>query len=1082
MIYEPIKTIKEDLSDLVLRRGQTATFGFDGKSLSSDNHHRLYFTCEDRMHFALKDEPQTDKLYMLIDDSLDTEHANTRRYCLNLSCDTPKEYPKRAIAKIMWPPKVDSIMYNVTDEWQFGIFAKAEGLRVSEGGFLRICLERWEKKPGIPPALTREEPDEVTVIDLPEGTYDYTALTKAVTIPNNTACVLVIVEGLRYEGTVYLEEPMLVSSTGKNACPDFDLCVPGLPYFTWVGQSLSKKEWPVFSIAINGREIFRGETFLRIHRYPSVELEIPDDLVFGEENELTITYLSDYHDVVPLSIRECMILARPKEEFTITYCPKIAARDKDICVLLRTERDGLSLRCESRELEAVTPLVFAEKGLHAVRFRIVGEPHNHMLLTLSSDTLTQSAEILQVVTRGEDGVICGSADLIYIDNSDLRAVEDYLEWFFSLEMGDLVTIRPAYRWGGHRTIEPRVWHRFCELCRGMGAKYAHMLDGRDLPAIYCNPHPDMLRGEGFLGRQIHERDGQLFYWGYPAFETMAIGAAFWDLTQRLFREMPLTGENTYRVGNVQIVNKENPCLYRNLDCDADMKEAHSCAIESLRTVKGIDNTRHTGPSVMFKYLYEAGFDWLGFESLDSSMEAPLAFLRGAAKAYGVNDIGVHQALQWSTHPHDTEPRYRRFLLALYTVYMQGVHQINLEEGFWHLECGFVNHHRFSDACTRHREHEVTLTRFVRSHTRSGRFYTPIAFLHGRYDGWNGFSGGGKLFGMPHMMGGEAEASWSLLHLFYPKNNISVRGMTVPKYPETPADDKPRGMYTGTPRGNVDVMPVELGDYSDYKMLAFLGYNAADERDFDRLYAYVREGGTLLGAWPHFSYTTRLEDIQAHRHRYLYHPLTYALTDGKRPMFETRTLGGKKLSVCVNLGKDAEVLERTDDGTPLAVRIGVGKGSIMLVNAELYPANEIIRPIYERLIAEQSARFSEEEPSIITCGEDVQYTVFLQENGDRHYYITPVDWYNDPTSLRHATLRVGEYRYELSLPFGKLYKIVTNEKLAAWTEEDSAEVLEISDGSITVQGVDRVTLRVAKDGRIQTYTVDCTHAPCATVVL
>ncbi|MBO5904687.1 MAG: hypothetical protein J6Q64_04860, partial [Clostridia bacterium] len=117
MTYEVKKVVKQDISDYVLRRGDSASYSFSDADLSLADHHRLYFTCEDRMHFSLKDEGQTCKLYQLIDDSLDTEHANTRRYCLNLSCDAPKAYPKRAVHKITWPQAMDSLMYNVTDEW-----------------------------------------------------------------------------------------------------------------------------------------------------------------------------------------------------------------------------------------------------------------------------------------------------------------------------------------------------------------------------------------------------------------------------------------------------------------------------------------------------------------------------------------------------------------------------------------------------------------------------------------------------------------------------------------------------------------------------------------------------------------------------------------------------------------------------------------------------------------------------------------------------------------------------------------------------------------------------------------------------
>ncbi|MBQ3228354.1 MAG: hypothetical protein IJB43_07205 [Clostridia bacterium] len=1078
MTYEVKKIIKTDLCDRVLRKGESVTYTFTDEGLNLRDHHRLYFSCEDRMHFALKDEVQTLKLYQLIDDSLDNEHANTRRYCLNMTCDAPKLYPKCALTKIKWPPRIDSVMYDTTDEWTFGIFAKAESLKIAEGGYLRIQLERWNKKPGIPPELTRDEPDEIVSIDIPEGTYDYTALMKQITLPTaTTACVTVIVEGQNYEGTLYLEEPTLATSTGRNVCPDFATTVPNLDYFTWIGQNLSKKEWPEFIITLNDQVIHHGEVFLRIHRYPSVELDIPDCAIVKGENTVKIQYVSNYRDTVPLSLRELEILERPKKLFSITSCPVNAAFGQDICVLIRTEEDGLTLNCDCDNFEAVSSLHFGKKGIHAARFR-AKKCLNHQILTLKCGDFSDSAEIRHLVRRGEDNVITGSADLIYIDNSDPKAVEDYIEWFFSKEMGDLITIRPAYRWGGQRTLNPEVWEKFREICEGMDAKYAHMVDGRDLPGVWCNPHPDMLKGKNFMGRQLHERDGQAFYWSPNLFTTMNISPTFWSLSGRISRQHPLTTENSPSAHNIALSGGQLT-IFRDTNCSADVKEAYECAQNTLRTVRGGDrlqNVRHTGPSVMFKYLYDAGFEWLGAETMDSSMEPLLAFHRGSARAYGQKELGVHQALQWSTFPHDTEPRYRRYLLALYTCYLQGVHQINLEEGYWHLESGFVNHHRFSDATTRHRESEVKFYRFIRSHTRSGEFYTPIAILHGRYDGWNGFAGG-SLWGMPHMRVSEPEKSWSLLKVFYPLSNISEKGTTVPKLPAAIEDNRPRGMYTGTPRGHVDVMPIEKGIYDGYKLLAFLGHNTADRDDFDRVYGFVKKGGTLLTTWAHLSSATRLDDIQNHNFKYLYHSLSAALTTAK-PIFETRNCNGKKLPIAVNPPADVEVLEKTDDGMPFVYSVKVGEGRVILVNTIYHPANDAVRSIYEKLLRNLQAKLYAEEPSEMTCGEDVQYAIYKQENGDYHYYVTPVDWYNDPAPKRSATLRVGEDVYPLSLTFGDIIKIVANNTTAAWAEEMDAEVLSIEGDRVTVQGVDTVTLHICRGGKEHVYKLDCTTEPVA----
>ena len=197
MTFEKKCVVKEDLTDRLLRRDETATFRFAASELDPSAHHRLYFTCEDRMHYALKDEPQTERLYMLIDDSLDTEHTRSRRYCLDLSCQQPMPMvAKRASTKIKWTPPVSAIMIGATDEWELGIWAMAKNLKIEEGGYLQICLERWDKKPGIDPLLTKEAPDATEIVSIPEGPYDYTFFSKKFEISRKTtACVLITVEG-----------------------------------------------------------------------------------------------------------------------------------------------------------------------------------------------------------------------------------------------------------------------------------------------------------------------------------------------------------------------------------------------------------------------------------------------------------------------------------------------------------------------------------------------------------------------------------------------------------------------------------------------------------------------------------------------------------------------------------------------------------------------------------------------------------------------------------------------------------------------------------------------------------------------
>ena len=87
-----------------------------------------------------------------------------------------------------------------------------------------------------------------------------------------------------------------------------------------------------------------------------------------------------------------------------------------------------------------------------------------------------------------------------------------------------------------------------------------------------------------------------------------------------------------------------------------------------------------------------------------------------------------------------------------------------------------------------------------------------------------------------------------------------------------------GYHSGTPRGNVDVVPVEAdGDVlKNYRALAFMGYNRAQAEDLDKLTDYVEQGGTLILGWAHLNTQTERTAIENYCHAYPAHPFVKRL--------------------------------------------------------------------------------------------------------------------------------------------------------------------------------------------------------------
>lgn len=1061
--------------DVTLRPGAEASFMFDGTALQGKSC-RLFFTGETVLQYLWKNEPDYPVRYRQLDDVLDTSLADKAPYCLKLVQAAPRDYVQRAYKKVLWPPVLSYLpLVEYGEDWQGGIHVRAESLAFAPGGYARLRIEVRHARPDVSRHSTIGPPDQVIDLPIPEGTYGWQTLQTPLSIPvKETANVCVLLEAEGYTGMLLVERPFLLSSNGYNVLPDFGPDTQDREWYGWTGQNLSRKEWPEFRLAVNGKTFFEGERFERCHRYSEVEVDIPAGLIQPGHNVLTIALTSSYREAMPYAVHEVALLARPGDVFTIVSSPHSAAAGGVAAVWLETtvEKLELTLECPSGVLRPMEGLRLEGMGLHVLRLQCT-EAATDVRFTLRAEGCEAEGVIPRIVRKAEDGVLTGTGDMIYV-NHNMPDMAAYLRWYVQSEVGNLLTIRPVYRWCGTRTVQPAVWEMVTGLLEKAGIAYAHMMDGRELPGLAANPAYETLDGPMFLGRQEHERDGAQFYWRSRAFTHSPTMEQFHDMQMRIFDEAPDTANLGASSANY-FLQGDTLTPYRDPELAPDVAVLADFSVHQLAKTC-YNATRHTGPSVMFKYFYQAGYEWLGAETMYGSMEPLLAFLRGASYCYGQKDFGVHHAVQWSSSPHDTPERFRRFRLALYVSYLQGVSQINTEEGLWHMEEYYSHFNRFGDACRGHAQQQCDFFRYVASHSRTGYFYTPFAFLHGNLDGWHGF-GHARVWGREDFAECDAERSWDLLKVFYP---LSKPGDTLYIHG---CPSEAVGYHTGTPRGNADVIPAEAdGDFlSRYKVLAFLGYHCATRASFDALEAYVREGGTLLLGWPHANTVTERQAIAAYAHVYLRHTLLPAL-QGSEVEFAADALEGQPLHVVSNLLERGEVLAQTDAGQPLAVRYRRGSGQVVFVNAREYPGHAAVRPVYERLIAMLSDELNGQEEAFVRCGDDVQFALYDQPDGSRHIYLLAVDWFRDPEGMRKARLIVSGQEIPVEVPFGCMLKIVVKDGVAAWATDEVAEVLSVQLERVSVQGAGVHTFCIAQGGQVYEKKVDFAHQAVQDVIL
>ncbi len=1005
----------------------------------------------------------------MITDALDTANAIKDRYCLDLSCKRPETYLKRVYKKVAWPPKLSYLtMKPLPTAWRFGVTVSAKDLTLAKGGFLQMRVDVRLKKEGVHPRSVAGAPDLSYVLPFPVGTYEGEGLFREIEIPLDTAHVGVFIEGKGYRGACYVEQPYL-SANGQNLLPAFTESVADKEGLDWVGQYLSRKEWPEFRVRLNGKVVFTGEVFERSHRRSEWSVDLPETMLF-RKNCITVELISNYHDPLPYTFYEVGVIEQPNEPLSIIAVSEAAPAGGKARVLVRTARPNtrVTLTCHSKALSGKSEYLFREAGLHGILLAC-GEPCNDAAFTLSGEGFAAQGRVKRIVRRTKDNVITGTGDMIYI-HQDERSMEEYLSWYLSNGVGDLITVRPTYRWAGTRTLNAPMWRRFRRLMGELELKYVLMADGREIPGLSTQPQSDLLGGKGFLGVQLHERDGAQYYWGIKLRPTKT-EEMYYDLEAFAFGEDP-DHTSSHHSANAHFETDEGRVMFADRQMPADYRLAHEKSIKSLTRYRRPWDTRHTGPSCLFGAMAEAGYTWLGAETMYSTMEPLLGFLRGVARDRKMPAFGVHHAVQWSSTPHESPARYRRYRLALYASYMQGATDINTEEGLWHLEEYYESHNRFGKACTAHLKQQQDFYRYVSTHSRTGRFVSPFALLHGRDDGVH-FFGKNCIWGVRRPQSA-AEDGWDLLTALYPKAlpNQSVYRHACP-------EDEPQGYHSGTPYGNLDIIPAsgKASTWSAHRALAFLGYNRQTEGDAEQMLSYVRKGGRLLLTRAHLTVTTDMDAVRNGALAFTENAMNFA---NGMPIFAQSTVNGAAISVCINAKKPDRVLAETDDGKPLICIYRVGRGEVILFNTKAYPADPAIRPLYERELIALAEAANATEPAWVACDDDVEFAVYEQTDGTRHVYLLAVDWYRDPALLRRAMLRLGGTCYEVRLPFGVMLKCVTNGETAVWAESEEGEVLALEGDTVTVQGAGSVSFRIAKAGQMHTVILDFSKEPIQTV--
>jgi len=455
------------------------------------------------------------------------------------------------------------------------------------------------------------------------------------------------------------------------------------------------------------------------------------------------------------------------------------------------------------------------------------------------------------------------------------------------------------------------------------------------------------------------------------------------------------------------------------ECFEDMETAHQRYLEyvgywvNLDRELGIPGLMSVEATGLNKYNSEAGIEMPMLELMCGHPEILVSSLRGTARATNAKMWGTYLAHEWyGGMRHEDMLKRKRMSLAYKYAYLSGSQAFCLESGDESIGSFGYTLEKDSVVCQEYRNELENLTKFIKEDCRPvGGPKVKLAFVQGNHDAWGGW-GSSTLWNQydrPEWGHGEAEHSWRLLE----ELNAKRPWHDIANFGDEDRSAAPAyGMY--------DVIPAEAPaeTYKQYDYLIFVGWNSMTDEIYDKLLAFVENGGKLLMTAAHLNYTSRRDGEKKYISNEKLEKLfgctftgeTVSTNDGVKfwadslsgllyPGTKNRSCdpiysaGYISLLKCVlttgyAVGESQNDFANHSLDLPMVIENKVGKGVATLVTAENYPGHPALYPLYRAIVREmitQSAR--ECELQVISSGA-LRYAVY--EGGKMYLLNTDYD--------------------------------------------------------------------------------------------
>ena len=444
--------------------------------------------------------------------------------------------------------------------------------------------------------------------------------------------------------------------------------------------------------------------------------------------------------------------------------------------------------------------------------------------------------------------------------------------------------------------------------------------------------------------------------------------------------------------------------------------------------------------------YIAGADRVLAEVNMGHVGILLAEARGAKRTLRKKWLGAHFAAGCLKFPPllDVERFYQ---ISLYTCYLYGVNHIHDEESALTMVHG--KPYSFSSRfCRGRRALLARYNRFLEQYGNPGTPEVALALVQGRYEWpmpsfalacpvskhrvWRNFGGIGQEWSPA-----DPEAGWKLLQVFLP-------GACIPDFPRR-RNEELRLWHSGTPLGQCDIISSEVPARALglYRSLIFPGWNSMDQSLYNKLIAFVKNGGNLLMAAPQLSDRVDREYV-----RELDHP--HFILDGRvEDLFGVRLLnrtlpvseiifdrdsGGlipdsrfplpKGVANTVVKSAGAQTIASDGRGQPVLLENRLGKGLARLLLPQAFPGAAALMPVMAALC---KALASEVRDDVRVDDPSAYVAWYLFRKGNqRHLWLLNTDW-TTAGNVKEVRIHAGGRSRLIEVRQGEPLRIILGNK-------------------------------------------------------